>query len=120
MATKSCTLAAAAALALVVPNPANALCFFNCPPSSSAVVSDLAGRAFRPMGQVIRVQTARFVDSQEANFMGIPVYRATLHADFVFPNGESLGRPQEVNMTYEKRNSGWVLVGVTCNVCYSF
>ena len=105
-------------IALTATTAASAMCFINCPPSNSTVISDVVGRKFQPMGQVIRIQSAQFMDSQDAQIMGVSIYRAMLKAEFIFASGESVGTPQSVTVTYEKRNSGWALADINCKICF--
>jgi hypothetical protein len=102
---------------LIAPTASSAWCLTNCPPSNSTVVSDLASRTIRAMGQSLKAKSATFVDSQDVNNMGVPIYQAWLDADFIFADGTPLGATQRVAMIYEKRNSGWVLVEISCKVC---
>jgi hypothetical protein len=103
--------------ALIAPTAASALCLFGCPPSNSTVVSQLMAYTFRAMGQSLRVKSATFVDSQDANIGGVPIYQAMLDAEFVFADGSPLGTLQRVVVIYEKTNSGWVVGAVNCKIC---
>ena len=95
-----------------VPESASAFCLYDCPPSDSEVLAFVQSKPLGTMGGLFRFTSYTLVDSQDSTVNGIQRHVVFLNATAASEAGQVIPRLFPLQVVYEKRNSGWVMLGI--------